>query len=97
MRYGCISLTKNRLIKMPNQKLRKLQTGDRFKFASFAAQNPGGSLGALQLLGLASALPSPQAARRGCSLPSAKQKASWEPGLCCSFMNQPPFVSLESG
>lgn len=68
MRYGCISLTKNRLIKMPNQKLRKLQTGDRFKFASFAVQIPGGSLGALQLLQLASALPSPQAARRGCSL-----------------------------
>lgn len=40
MRYGCISLTKNRLIKMPNQKWWKLQTGDRFELASFASQAP---------------------------------------------------------
>lgn len=47
MRYGCISLTKTRLIKMPNQKLWKLQTGDRCELASSAPQTLGGSLGVI--------------------------------------------------
>lgn len=48
MRCGCISLTRNRLIKMPNQKLRKLQPGDRLELASSAARprgQPGGQRG----------------------------------------------------
>lgn len=40
MRCGCISLTRNRLIKMPNQELRKLQPGDRLGLASSAARPP---------------------------------------------------------
>lgn len=85
MRCGCISLTRNRLIKMPNQKLRKLQTGDRLELASSAARprgQPGGQRGSGSGRGLRPRHQGPALGRTRLGVPGPRGAAPGTGPLC---------------